>query len=166
MLERFYPDREVNSVYEIDYEALYQQGYRGLIYDIDNTLTEHGAPATKQVVELIKRLKKIGFGVCLLSNNKEARVKMFNEKIQVQYIHKAGKPKTEGYEKAMTLIGTNKENTVFIGDQIFTDIYGAKRTGLLSYLVKPIGKKEEIQIVLKRYLEKIVLYFYHRRIES
>ena len=66
----------------------------------------------------------------------------------------------------MELIGTNRENTIFIGDQIFTDIYGANRTGLLSYLVQPIGKKEEIQIVLKRYLEKIVLHFYHRRIQS
>lgn len=166
MFEKFYPDKEVNSAYEIDYEALYRQGYRGLIYDIDNTLTEHGAPATERAIELMKRLKQIGFGVCLLSNNKEERVKMFNEQIHVQYIHKAGKPKTAGYEKAMELIGTNRENTIFIGDQIFTDIYGANRTGLLSYLVQPIGKKEEIQIVLKRYLEKIVLHFYHRRIQS
>lgn len=163
MFGKFYPSQEVDSAYQIDYEALYEQGYRGIIYDIDNTLTEHGAPATEQTVALMKRLKKIGFGICLLSNNKEERVKMFNEDIHVQYIHKAGKPSVSGYEKAMLLIGTNKENTVFIGDQIFTDIYGANRTGLMTYLVKPIDKKEEIQIVLKRYLEKIVLYFYHKR---
>ncbi len=163
MFKKFYPTREADSAYGIDYETLYQQGYRGLIYDIDNTLTEHGAPATEQTVALMKRLKKIGFGICLLSNNKEERVKMFNENIHVQYIHKAGKPSVAGYEKAMQLIGTDKENTVFIGDQIFTDIYGANRVGLMTYLVKPIDKKEEIQIVLKRYLEKIVLYFYHKR---
>ncbi len=163
MLEKFYPTKEADSAYGIDYESLYEQGYRGLIYDIDNTLTQHGAPATEQVVELMKRLKQIGFGVCLLSNNKEERVKMFNEEIHVQYIHKAGKPSVAGYEKAMQLIGTKKENTIFIGDQIFTDIYGANRTGLVTYLVKPIDKKEEIQIILKRYLEKIVLYFYHKR---
>ena len=69
MFEKFYPDKEVNSAYEIDYEALYRQGYRGLIYDIDNTLTEHGAPATERAIELMKRLKQIGFGVCLLSEN-------------------------------------------------------------------------------------------------
>ncbi len=163
MFGKFYPSQEADSAYKIDYEALYEQGYRGIIYDIDNTLTEHGAPATEETVALMKRLKKIGFGICLLSNNKEERVKMFNEDIHVQYIHKAGKPSVSGYEKAMLLIGTNKENTVFIGDQIFTDIYGANRTGLMTYLVKPIDKKEEIQIVLKRYLEKIVLYFYHKR---
>lgn len=166
MFEMFYPDKEIESAYDIDYETLYAKGYRGLIYDIDNTLTEHGAPATERAVQLMNRLKQIGFGVCLLSNNKEERVKMFNAQIQVQYIYKAGKPKTAGYEKAMQLLGTNKENTVFIGDQIFTDIYGAKRTGLYSFLVQPIGKKEEIQIVLKRYLEKIVLFFYHRKIQK
>jgi len=58
---------------------------------------------------------------------------------------------------------TNKETTLFVGDQLFTDVYGARRTGIKSYLVKPIDKKEEIQIVLKRYLEKIVLHFYKKR---
>ena len=55
---------------------------------------------------------------------------------------------------------TDRGNTVFIGDQLFTDVWGAKRTGMKSILVKPINPKEEIQIVLKRYLEKIVLHFY------
>ena len=59
-------------------------------------------------------------------------------------------------------MGTNKKNTFFVGDQLFTDVYGANRVGLYSFLVKPIHPKEEIQIVLKRYLEKIVLHFYKK----
>ena len=62
----------------------------------------------------------------------------------------------------MELMGTTLENTVFVGDQLFTDVYGAKRTGIYNILVKPIHPKEEIQIVLKRKLEKIVLYFYKK----
>ena len=62
----------------------------------------------------------------------------------------------------MKLIDTTKEQTMSIGDQIFTDMWGANRAGIHTVLVKPIGKKEEIQIVLKRYLEKIVLYFYRK----
>ena len=62
----------------------------------------------------------------------------------------------------MQLMGTTTKNTVFVGDQLFTDVYGAKRTGIPSILVKPIHPKEEIQIVLKRYLEKIVLHFYKK----
>jgi predicted HAD superfamily phosphohydrolase YqeG len=59
-------------------------------------------------------------------------------------------------------MGTTPENTIFIGDQLFTDVYGAKRAGIRNILVKPIHPKEEIQIVLKRYLEKIVLHFYRK----
>ena len=58
---------------------------------------------------------------------------------------------------------TNEGNTICVGDQIFTDIYVANRAGIRTLLVKPIHPKEEIQIVLKRYLEKIVLFFYMRR---
>lgn len=163
MLETFYPDYEVESAYEIDYESLYEKGYRGIIYDIDNTLVPHGAPADERATALFDRLKKQGFQVMLLSNNKEPRVKMFNDSVQAKYIFKAGKPGRAGYERAMRELGTTTKNTLFVGDQLFTDVWGAKRAGIVSYLVKPIHPKEEIQIVLKRYLEKIVLYFYHKR---
>ena len=162
MFEIFYPDHMIASAYDIPYEKLYERGIRALIFDIDNTLTEHGKPATKRTIALMERLKKIGFRVCLLSNNKEARVKMFNEPIQVDYIYKAGKPKRSGYEKAMEKVGSTVKDTVFIGDQLFTDVWGAKRTGIETYLVEPIDKHEEIQIVLKRYLEKPILYCYKR----
>lgn len=163
MLKSFYPDHMITSAYDIPYEKLYERGIHALIFDIDNTLTEHGKPATKRTIVLMERLKKIGFRVCLLSNNKEARVKMFNEPIQVDYIYKAGKPKRSGYEQAMEKMGSTIKNTVFIGDQLFTDVWGAKRTGIETYLVEPIDKQEEIQIVLKRYLEKPILYSYKKK---
>ena len=162
MLKTFYPNFTCTSAFEIPYEDLYERGIRALIFDIDNTLTEHGKPATERTIALMERLKGIGFRVCLLSNNKEERVKMFNEKIKVDYIFKAGKPGRSGYERAMEKMGSVKENTVFVGDQLFTDVWGAKRTGIESWLVEPIDKHEEIQIVLKRYLEKPILYFYRR----
>lgn len=163
MLEQFYPDDWLDSAYVIDYEGLYAEGYRGLIFDIDNTLVPHGAPADARAKALFVRLKKTGFSYCLLSNNKEPRVKLFNQDIGAEYIFKAGKPGKEGYRKAMEKMGTNNKNTVFIGDQLFTDVWGAKRTGIRSILVKPMNPKEEIQIVLKRRLEWIVLYFYKNR---
>ena len=162
MFDRFFPDRYVASTYVIDFEKLYEEGYRGLIFDIDNTLVPHGAPADARAIALFDRLKKIGFKCCLISNNQEPRVKMFNEPIQVDYVYNAHKPSTKNYIKAMEIMGTDRSSTVFIGDQLFTDVWGAKRTGISNILVKPIHPKEEIQIVLKRYLEKIVLYFYAR----
>ena len=159
----FFPDEYVVSTYVIPFEKLYEEGYRGLIFDIDNTLVPHGAPADIRAIKLFNRLKGIGFDCCLLSNNQIERVEMFNRDVKVHYICDAHKPSTKNYEKAMEIMKTNKSNTIFIGDQLFTDVWGAKRTGLRNILVKPIHPKEEIQIVFKRKLEAIVLYFYKRR---
>ena len=90
MLQCFYPDRYIRSAYEIDYEAYYRAGYRGIIFDIDNTLVEHGAPADARSIALMEQLKQFGFKIMLLSNNKEPRVKMFNDAVQVSYFFKAG----------------------------------------------------------------------------
>lgn len=166
MFERFFPDRYVASTYIIDYEKLYEEGVRGLIFDIDNTLVPHGAPADERAVRLFARLKDIGFRCCLISNNQEKRVKTFNEPIRVDYVYNAHKPSVKNYIKAMEIMGTDRESTVFIGDQLFTDVWGAKRAGIPNILVKPIHPREEIQIVLKRYLEKIVLYFYRKRLNG
>lgn len=157
-----FPDEYLDSTYEIDFEKLYQDGYRGLIFDIDNTLVRHGEPADERAVALFKRLKKIGFDCCLLSNNQYERVSSFNKEVQVHFIEDAHKPSTKNYIKAMELMKTDRSNTIFVGDQLFTDVYGAKRTGIRNILVKPIHPKEEIQIVFKRKLEKIVLYFYEK----
>jgi uncharacterized protein len=162
MFRKFYPKRLAPSSYDIDYEKLYANGYRGILYDIDNTLVKHGADATPRAKELLARLKTIGFQTCLISNNSEMRVSRFNKDIGTNYIFKANKPATKNYIKACKIMGTQISNTVFVGDQIFTDVYGANRVGMLTYLVKPIHPKEEIQIVLKRKLERIVLYFYRR----
>lgn len=108
----------------------------------------------------------MGMKTCLLSNNKEPRVAAFAAQVDSPYIYKGGKPKKSGYEAAMKKMGTDRETTIFVGDQLFTDVYGANRVGLYSFLVKPIHPKEEIQIVLKRYLEAVVLFFYRRQLRK
>lgn len=162
MFRTFYPKEYVDSTYLIDFESFAKKGYKGVIFDIDNTLVQHDAPADERAKKLFARLKELGMNACLLSNNKEPRVAMFNKDVQVNAIHKGGKPIPKGYRKAMELMGTDESNTLFVGDQLFTDVWGANLTGIYSILVKPIHPKEEIQIVLKRYLEKIVLFFYFR----
>lgn len=162
-LEIFYPDEIQESTYHISFEEWKKKGYKGVIFDIDNTLVPHGADADERSIELFRKLKQLGFETMLLSNNKEPRVKRFNEKIGSGYIFKAGKPGKKNYLDAMKKMGTTPQDTLFVGDQLFTDVWGAKRVGIYSILVKPIHPKEEIQIVLKRYLEKIVLFFYERQ---
>lgn len=162
ILSCFYPDEYLDSTYVIDFDALYRAGYRGVIFDIDNTLVPHGAPADERARALFCHLKEIGFDCCLLSNNQLPRIELFNQDIHVKFIENAHKPSVKNYRKAMQMMGTNTGNTLFVGDQLFTDVYGARRTGIHSILVKPIHPKEEIQIVLKRYLERIVLHFYEK----
>ena len=163
MFERFFPDAIQESTYEIDFEALQRQGIKGVLFDIDNTSVEHGADATPRAIALFKKLEQLGIKSCLISNNKEERVLRFNKEIGTKYIYDAHKPSGKNYRKAMELMGTDLSNTIFVGDQLFTDVFGAKRIGMRNILVRPIDPKEEIQIVLKRYLEKIVLYFYEKK---
>ncbi len=162
ILERFFPDECCESTYQIDFEAFYRQGYRGVIFDIDNTLVPHGAPADERSIALFARLREIGFASFILSNNKEPRVRSFNDRVGSLYLYKAGKPAARGYLEAMRRMGTDRETTLFVGDQLFTDIWGARKAGIHTVLVQPIHPKEEIQIVLKRCLERIVLFFYRR----
>jgi len=164
MFKTFFPDAYIDSIYHVDFLELWNQGVRGLIFDVDNTLVMHGAPATKEAKELLALLKNIGFQLVLVSNNKEPRVKMFFDEVAATaYIYKAGKPRRKNYLHAMDIMKTNTENTLFIGDQLFTDVWGARRAKIFGILVKPIHPKEEIQIVFKRKLERIVLYFYKKQ---
>ena len=153
-LKNLYPDQMTDSVYQMDWEKL-ALTYQGVIFDIDNTLVPHGAPADAKACELFERIHALGMKTVLVSNNGEARVRPFADKVKSAYLCKAGKPKKEGYEKAVQMMGISAKQTLFVGDQIFTDIWGANRAGLDTVLAEPIDKStDEIQIVVKRWLEK------------
>ena len=162
MFRRLYPSEDTQSIYDIDFRSFHERGYNTALFDIDNTLVEHGAPATERVIDFFKDLHGMGYETCLISNNKEPRVASFAKQVESRYIYKAGKPSPDGYLKAIQLCGSTKEKTLFVGDQLFTDVWGANKAGVYSILVKPIHPKEEIQIVLKRRLEWVVLMFYRR----
>ncbi len=166
MIQNLYPDEDSDSAYDIDYQAYYDKGYRGILFDVDNTLVEHDQPVTLPAIELFYKLREIGFKTCIISNNRDERVKPLATALESDYVYKAGKPSARGYLEGMKKMGTTPENTLFVGDQIFTDIWGANRAKVHSILVKQIASHEEIQIVLKRVLEKIVLKKYYRKIKA
>lgn len=150
----FYPEKVIASVYELDWERLAGQ-YGGVIFDIDNTLVPHGAPADERTVRLFEKIHGLGMKTMLVSNNGEERVKPFAERVKSGYVYKAGKPKKSGYIKAAERMGIKSEHTLFIGDQIFTDVWGANRAGMHTMLTEPIAPStDEIQIVVKRWFEK------------
>ncbi|MCF0129398.1 MAG: YqeG family HAD IIIA-type phosphatase [Pseudobutyrivibrio sp.] len=167
-ISNLYPKEYVKSTYGIDFEGLFEKGFRGVIFDVDNTLVPHGAPADERAVEFFERLNAIGFKAVLLSNNKEPRVKSFCEDVKfASYIYRAGKPNPKGYLKACENMGIKPEEAIFVGDQIFTDVWGANRAGIFSFMVEPVLKwKEEPQIVLKRFAEAVVLGLYKIHIKK
>lgn len=161
MLKRLYPYAYADSVFVIDYNKLYNMGYRGIIFDIDNTLVPHGKDSTEQVDHFFQSIQAIGFRTLLLSNNDEARVKRFIKNIDSLYICDAEKPKKEGYIRAVEMMGIRREEALYIGDQIFTDIYGANRSGIDNILVHYIRKPGETKIGIRRHVENVVLFFYN-----
>ena len=130
LMRMFYPDRREKSAYTIDYANLYRKGYRGVIFDIDNTLVPHGAPATKEAAAVFASLRETGFSTCLLSINQKPRVAPFADAVGSIYIENAHKPSVKNYQEACRRMGIKEEQAVFVGDQLFTDVYGAFRTGL------------------------------------
>lgn len=162
MFKKLYPYKYVESVFSINYEKLYQMGYRGIVFDIDNTLVPHGKDSTKEVDNLFQVLHKIGFKTLLLSNNNEQRVKRFLNNIDSEYICDAKKPDINGYMKAVKILNLKKEEVLYIGDQIFTDILGANKAGIDNVLVKYIGFYDDNKKGIKRNLEKLILKLYSK----
>ena len=162
MFEIFYPYEYVESVFSIDYKKLIKLGYKGLIFDIDNTLVHHGEDSTREVDELFKKIQNMGLKTIILSNNSEKRVKKFLENIDSLYIFDAQKPKKINYLKSIDMLELNKNEVVVIGDQIFTDIFGANKSGISSILVKYLRKSESEKIGKKRRVEKFILNFYKK----
>jgi len=168
MSKFLYPSEYYSSTYAIDFEQYYAIGYRAVLFDIDNTLVPHNNMSDKRSKELISKLRRIGFVIAFVSNNKEPRVANFTSELNPEntpdiiYEYKVLKPKKIGYTRALERLDIPREKALFVGDQLFTDIWGANNAGIHSILVDPIDKKEEIQIVLKRLLEKPVKLLYLR----
>ncbi len=161
MFTLFYPHEYADGVFSIDFEKLYSLGFRGIIFDIDNTLVFQDEDATKEVEELFSFLHSLGFKTVILSNNGEERVRRFLKNIDSPFVCKAYKPFKRGYSKALSIMNVKKENAVFIGDQLFTDIFGANRSKIKSILVRPVSK-DGAKLLLRRKFEEPILRSYQR----
>lgn len=164
MCKYLFPDLWLPSVAAYPFEAAYQSGKRLAIFDIDNTLVPHDAPADAAACRFVADLQVLGYQVALISNNGEARVRAFAAAAGIQhYVFHAGKPAPGGFFHLLEKLKLSAAHAVFFGDQLFTDIWGAKRAGIQAVLVKPVAEEKLLQIKLKRVLEKPILYAYKKR---
>ncbi len=153
----YFPNEYLEDVYSIDYHTLHDLGFRGLIFDIDNTLVPHGAECTPEVEALFEKLNGIGFRTLLLSNNSQGRVEKFKKNLDALYIADADKPSPASFRKAVEMLGCRPEEVLVIGDTTHTDILGANRAGLKSILVKYIGYYKKEKKGIRRNLERVML---------
>ena len=155
MLNLLLPDIATDNIFSLNPDELWDKGIRGIILDIDNTLESHREPLpTERTLKFLNDLEEKGFKICLISNGREERVKLFNRDLGYFSMGKAGKPKKKGYRLAQKKMGLESFQIAMVGDQIFTDVFGAKRCGFYSVLVEPIEPIENGFFYIKRFFEK------------
>ncbi|HCL90932.1 MAG TPA: YqeG family HAD IIIA-type phosphatase [Candidatus Atribacteria bacterium] len=165
MFEILKPKVYINSVYNIDLRKLKKtKKIKGIIVDLDNTLVAWGQKEVSQkTIDWVKEAKRLGFKICIVSNTNSKRVAEFAKIFNIPYHSKYFKPFSIAFNNGLKILDTKKSETVVIGDQIFTDIWGGNRLKLLTILVVPIVKKDSIGTFLHRNLEKIFISFWLRR---
>lgn len=151
------PRRSHGSIFEINLKSLWNKGYKNIIIDVDNTITAwNNYIISPKLREWILMAERIGFRICLLSNNNQAKVQQFAFDLGVISSPVGGKPFMRAFQSALAVLGANVQNTLVIGDQIFTDILGGNRVGMYTILVDPIDKNEFIGTKFTRLMEKII----------
>lgn len=151
------PDLFVHDISAIDLNTLKENGITAVILDLDNTLDSHETKTpSARALSFLEELKAGGFLVCVISNGKRRRVEAYLAGFEIPFVADAGKPLKKSYRKALNTLGCRQENTAFVGDQIFTDTWGANRMGLFTILVEPIEAFETPLFYIKRALERFV----------
>lgn len=154
---RFKPTMYMKSIYDTDFNKIYEMGYRVLFIDLDNTLVPHDVDRpTDECIKLVKTLQEIGFTIIILSNNNERRVSKFTTPLNLEFIYSAKKPMTYKYKRLINSKNFKEREILCIGDQIMTDVYGANKIGLSVMLVEPLAKKDIIYTKINRLIEKSV----------
>lgn len=152
------PSLQLKSIYDLDTEKLKQLGIKGIITDLDNTLIDWNQPdATPELLEWFKNLTDEGFRIIVLSNNNDERVRRFAEPHGISYIPAARKPGKNAFRTALHKLGLSEQETVVIGDQLFTDILGGNRMGLFTILVIPTATTDAWITRFNRLMERFVL---------
>lgn len=155
MLHLLAPDVVSTSLFHLPLDALANRGVRGLLVDLDNTLIPYRhRKATPEALSWIAQAQERGFGVCITSNARRARVQYFSRALGVPGIANAAKPLARPFYRGMALLATNPKQTAIIGDQLFTDVLGGNRLGLHTVLVNPLSDVDLGATKLMRRLER------------
>lgn len=159
-----YPKLYIDNVKKITFEILQENGIKGLILDVDNTLIDYYKNMPDGVKNWCEDLKNRGIRFCIASNsNKKEKVKEVSKKLDIPYIYFAKKPLKMGLNKAKKIMKLEAKEVAVVGDQIFTDVLGANRCKMFSILVEPIEEKDIFITVIKRPIENLIKNNYKKK---
>ena len=158
MTAKFKPTYVYNKIEEIPFELFEKENIKGIFLDVDNTILDRTKVIKPEVDNWIREVQKRGVTICILSNAVNInKVKRIMAKYNIYGLANARKPAQKGYHMALNLVNLPKEQIVMIGDQIFTDVWGANVFGIKSIYVYPINKNEWIGSRVKRPIERMLL---------
>lgn len=154
MKNLYKPTIYAKDIFNINYHKLKENGIKVLLFDIDNTIakTNEKIPS-KEIIDLIKELKK-DFTIFILTNAIPARAKRFAKSLNIKAYYLSWKPLSTNYKRIIKSYNLDKKHIAAIGDQIYTDIKGANKLGIISILVNPVSKRESIFTKINRIKEK------------
>lgn len=151
----FRPTIMIEHITDIQVELLQKHHWKGLLLDVDNTMTTHGHPVPAVgVTEWVKTMKQNGIQLMIVSNNSSERVKPFAELLDIPFVSRGCKPLPKGVHIAMERMGLRQDQVAIVGDQLFTDIFGGNLAGISSILVTPYEMEEGPLFRFKRQLER------------
>ncbi|MGE5598079.1 MAG: YqeG family HAD IIIA-type phosphatase [Bacteroidota bacterium] len=164
MLEKLCPRDQAESVLALDPAFLLDQGIRGIILDLDNTLVEWGAETIDDDLRAwVERFKAAGFRLCIVSNALPQRVAAVAGVLGIPGVPQATKPFKTAFRRALAILGTRPEETAVVGDQLFTDILGGNRMDLYTIWTSPISETEFVSTKAVRRLERLVVRRFRKR---
>lgn len=152
----FRPDLETETISHVPLEDFWRRGFRGIIIDLDNTVCGyHQSTLAPGVREWVLAAKARGFRLAMVSNNFSERVAAIGAQLDVPTVPSALKPLPQGFLRALKHLGTRRSQTFVVGDQLFTDVLGAKILGLHAVLTHPIVAKDFPLTRVLRLMERV-----------
>lgn len=159
----FIPDKIFSTIRDINIDILTNEGIKGLVLDIDNTMAPKDiALPDDLLIEWIKGIRQAGIKLFVISNNNHGRVSKFAEALDLPFINSGMKPFPFAFKKAVMSMELKPNEVAAVGDQIYTDVWGAHAAGLLAWLVLPVDIKETLFFRIRRHFEKPFIKKYYK----
>lgn len=153
-MKKLTPTYHANSIYEIPVDFYHKIGVKNILIDLDNTLASYRLhEADVKAVDYLSALKKQGYHVLIVSNNKGARVASFAKSANVEFRANMRKPLKNKFKRLIIEKNFEKNATILIGDQLLTDVFVANRMSIRCILVEKLVQEDQWTTRINRRLE-------------